>query len=430
MANLSKQQVKDIIAKAPAGTSPAGIVASLRAKGHTLEGFDAAPAAPAGRQRDWTDTALDLLPGAGGLVGGLAGGAGGTVFGMGVGGVPGAIGGAAVGGAGGEAAKQLLERALGREAPSSSLEAAGKIGSSGAIQGAQEAVGLGAAKAASKVAGPLVELASNATPEVAKTAVREGITATSRGFRRLMNRIGQAAGNTEYAAAEATHQGLRFDGVHLARDVMAELQPELDQAKGLAGAATQRQLRVMLKRFQLQNGGLLTPSRLHAMKQAADELAAPIYKKIAQMEPVTAREALEAKFNKAVADHARARLEAEITKDAGFTGNYADLNARTQGLIKVKDAIWPTVQKEGSRISRFLKGAARPAGGAAIGATVGAATSPEHVKGALLGAAAGGILGSPGRLTEMAQVLNSPALAAALRFTPRTTAAIYTAGKE
>ncbi len=39
MAYLSKQQVTDIIKKAPPGTSPAGIVASLRSEGHQLEGF-------------------------------------------------------------------------------------------------------------------------------------------------------------------------------------------------------------------------------------------------------------------------------------------------------------------------------------------------------------------------------------------------------
>ena len=42
MAYLTKEKVKEIIQNAPAGTSPAGIVASLRAQGHELEGFDKA----------------------------------------------------------------------------------------------------------------------------------------------------------------------------------------------------------------------------------------------------------------------------------------------------------------------------------------------------------------------------------------------------
>lgn len=39
MATLSKEQVRQIIQNAPQGTSPAGIVAALRQKGHQLEGF-------------------------------------------------------------------------------------------------------------------------------------------------------------------------------------------------------------------------------------------------------------------------------------------------------------------------------------------------------------------------------------------------------
>jgi len=43
MATLSKQQVADIIKKAPAGTTPEGIVAALREKGYTLEGYQDTP---------------------------------------------------------------------------------------------------------------------------------------------------------------------------------------------------------------------------------------------------------------------------------------------------------------------------------------------------------------------------------------------------
>lgn len=39
MANLSRAQVREIIRKAPEGTSPEGIVAELRKRGHVLEGF-------------------------------------------------------------------------------------------------------------------------------------------------------------------------------------------------------------------------------------------------------------------------------------------------------------------------------------------------------------------------------------------------------
>lgn len=45
MAYLSREQVKNIIDNAPAGTKPADIVSTLQARGHTLEGLDLAPVA-------------------------------------------------------------------------------------------------------------------------------------------------------------------------------------------------------------------------------------------------------------------------------------------------------------------------------------------------------------------------------------------------
>jgi len=46
MANLTKQQVAEIVKNRPEGTSPEEIVSGLVAKGHTLEGFAAKPADP------------------------------------------------------------------------------------------------------------------------------------------------------------------------------------------------------------------------------------------------------------------------------------------------------------------------------------------------------------------------------------------------
>ncbi|HKQ06115.1 MAG TPA: hypothetical protein VJ464_13350 [Blastocatellia bacterium] len=70
MAYLTKDQVKQIIQKAPAGTSPAGIVAALRAKGHQLEGYDQPPTDESSNQpskgfvQNFNDTATDVLKGA------------------------------------------------------------------------------------------------------------------------------------------------------------------------------------------------------------------------------------------------------------------------------------------------------------------------------------------------------------------------------
>lgn len=39
MATITKAQIKEILRKAPAGTTPEGVIQALRAKGHTLEGY-------------------------------------------------------------------------------------------------------------------------------------------------------------------------------------------------------------------------------------------------------------------------------------------------------------------------------------------------------------------------------------------------------
>lgn len=103
--------------------------------------FEAAePVKEKGFMRKTAEAIVDspALPIAGGVVGGIVG------IPLG----PGAIGAAAIGGAGGEAWRQNAARALGMDAPDTSLEAAKEIGIEGLIQGAGQAFGMGAGKTA------------------------------------------------------------------------------------------------------------------------------------------------------------------------------------------------------------------------------------------------------------------------------------------
>ena len=58
MANLTKQQVIDVINNRPAGSTPEGVVAALRQKGHTLEGY--ATSTPEGAPLPKEKTQLSL----------------------------------------------------------------------------------------------------------------------------------------------------------------------------------------------------------------------------------------------------------------------------------------------------------------------------------------------------------------------------------
>lgn len=359
-------------------------------------------------------TGLDLLPAVGGLVGGAVGGAGGTLFGLGVGGVPGAIGGAAAGGAGGEALKQLAEHALtglgaqGVEGPQSSGSAAASIGREGAVQGALEATGQGVFAAGKAVARPVYELATRATPEVAKAALKEGITATSKGLERISNRIAGAADATRRLVTSATNYGTRYDGIALLRNVLGELGPDVTKS---LDPAVKRKLQNLARNYVGSQPWTMTPTRLHRMKQLADDAAKPIYEALDRGEYVPPTQKITAAFQKAFADHARDLMDLTIN-------GYKESNARAQSLIKIKNTIWPAAKEGESALAGAFRRAARPAGGAAVGATVGAISSPEHTRGALIGGAIGGALGTPAVSTSIATGLHSPILQAALRRAP------------
>lgn len=145
---------------------------------------------------DVVSRVLDWLPAVGGAAGGLIGGAGGTVFGMGVGGVPGAIGGAAIGGAGGEAWRQLIERMRGKGGPATAAQAAAPIATQAGIQGAAEAGGQVLSAGAAKVAPMLMQSALKPTqrvlaeykttaPKIVQTLLDEGVNVTNNGLAKL-----------------------------------------------------------------------------------------------------------------------------------------------------------------------------------------------------------------------------------------------------
>lgn len=109
MAALSQSDVRAIVAKAPPGTSPEGIIAALREQGHTLAGYGSAAApvpSPGAHTPDWRANALAMLPAAGATAGGVLGGLAGLPEG-GVGAIPGAV----IGGGLGAASGRVLENA-------------------------------------------------------------------------------------------------------------------------------------------------------------------------------------------------------------------------------------------------------------------------------------------------------------------------------
>lgn len=155
-----------------------------------------ASAAQKATPRTWTDTAVNAVPMVTAGIGGLVGGAGGTVAGFGVGGAPGAIGGAALGGAVGESLRQFLNLARGKQAPTTALEAAKDIGVSAitnaAMEGGGQLIGAGMKAAApaimaysAKVPQIITETYDTTSRKIAKTLLDNGINVTEGGLAKL-----------------------------------------------------------------------------------------------------------------------------------------------------------------------------------------------------------------------------------------------------
>ncbi len=145
----------------------------------------------------WVDTAVDWLPTAGGIAGGIIGGLGGTVAGMGVGGVPGAVAGAAIGGAGGEGMKQTINAMRGKPLLSAG-QGVEDMAKEAAFQGGTEALGGAVGMVAKPVAKALYQSAlkpglkytmgaalKGETAPVVKTLLDEGVLVTERGIQKL-----------------------------------------------------------------------------------------------------------------------------------------------------------------------------------------------------------------------------------------------------
>lgn len=345
---------------------------------------------------------VEALPAAGGLAGGIVGGIGGTIAGVGVGGVPGAVGGATLGGAGGEAAKQLLSPLVGLESPESSMEAAKDIGVQGAIQGASELAGAGVGAAARFGGRVLMRGALKVAPEGAKTAIAAGITATQGGVKKLGQALGAAGAKARAAAAKATSLGLAYhptDLLHGAQQLAGNAFPQEDMAM----------INALNDRFLNNHTGLLTPTGLHLIKKELDDLAKPIYAKIARKEPIEAAQLTTAKWAKYVADNARQILNTTVP-------NYQEANAAAEALIKIEQNVVRAAKK--SLVPKLVTGGV----GTAAGAVAGAAATPyggNRLHGAEIGAVVGAAASTPAAMSKASLLTHAPWLQAILRQIPR-----------
>lgn len=331
--------------------------------------LDDAPPAP---ERTWTDTAVDALPTVAAGVGGLIGGAGGTVMGMGVGGVPGAVGGAALAGAAGESARQLINRARGKAAPATPMDAAKAIASEAATQGASELAGAGLVRGAKMAAHGLMDFAIRPAPTVAEefgdiaaTAIKERlpvgavVPGATKGSQRARVALRQASQDTTKLYTDAGARGVSFTPGGIAAGPVRDLVTDI--AKQPLSQSEIKQVAGMFSEYLSNQNSRMTPLAVKDLKQAAQRIARPIFRAINQGNVPGAGDAVKAQFNKAIADGAKGALETAIP-------GVAASEARTQGLIGATKAIR---RAESRRLPLIAEIAAPVVGGIAGGASGG-----------------------------------------------------------
>lgn len=375
---------------------------------------------------------VSMLPTAGGIVGGLAGGGAGAA----AGGFPALAAGpagAALGGAGGEAVRELIDRALGiQNVPQTPQEAAGRLLGAGTGQGLVQATGEAVGPALARTGTALMGAALKVAPEAAQTAVREGITATAAGARKLMARLGDYGGRV---AAMIRQNPQTFDPTDILNGGGRALVDQVvnDQTGGAPAkwAAFRQLAQDFVARHTDANGAIrpLTAPQLQAFKQQAQDVAGPIFRKMAAGEPLTPLEAANASWHKAMGDYAQQVLE-NTTPDmidprTGKALSLADANRETGNLIKLKDAILPAAKDVGT--SARVAGRVFPA---AAGATVGAVLPGNRYENAALGAGFGlagpaalAAATSPQALSSLSLMLANPVLANVLAQIPRAAGA-------
>lgn len=346
--------------------------------------------------------------------------------------------GAYLGGTSMEAARQLIDHAIGIDAPATIPEALGEANKAGLEQGAYSLIGSGLGHGVKAAARPVMGAALKWTPEVAQTAIREGITATRQGVNKLMVKLGEYGARTNRFIQQMTAQGVKYDPVDLVDRAGQLLKPEVDnimtgeRPEVLKAYAEEAQK--FLSQWAPPGGAVkdMTPAQLQLAKQQFQQRAETIFAAMADKEKghlVPRNQQIEAKFAKAMAEIIQQELEHRapvmIDPKTGVAMTLGQANAQTADLIKLKDVLVPNTRNMREATAEIARRAAVPATGAVTGATIGALGNREHrFRGSAEGAIAGGLAASPAMLSNLALALAHPAVAATLRQVPRGVAVL------
>lgn len=391
---------------------------------------------------DW-NAGADELPSVGGAAGGVVGGA--------YGGPLGAFGGASVGGAAGALARQAIRRATGADPDTTAPPDLKNAATEGATQGALELGGTLAQGAARGLGHGLMDVAiapslkaARKFGDVASTAIAERlpvgrmvprsvIEALPDAVQRLLPDSLNMAGSEQAkaamnASAQALRQrldrfgmmGLRFDSSDMVAGDVADLLTKM--AKQGTGDAEEKKVADLVDEFLRRHPGPLTPTNLKDIKQAAQEVAQPLYEAQQRGEYIGAEGRAETRFQGALAGNAKTALET--------IPGVAENEARTQGLIGATKAISDAELKHINRLTEAaLFGTSVAAGAMGGRGNPDEGLSDEIRRGAKTWLVARGLM-SPRIASRTALALTAPQMQALFRQFPRLAYAVMQSGSD
>lgn len=363
--------------------------------------------------------ATKMIPGAGGLTGGIAGSAGGPV---------GTVGGAALGSAGGEAIRQNILHLMNASTPDSldyitpqtPQEALGRIGGEAVWGAGSQIAGMGMAGAARGLANPVMRWAirnREAGPAAAALRMSPSVLPTKGGEKQVGKAIRHAAAATRAAIVRGNRTYV--DPVRLVNSALAKNRDKLRADFGGDAADAERFIDDLAERWIRRaqgRGARLTPNALQTQKIIADGKAKAVHKLVQANQVVSPTQQVEAGFNKAIADEIRKHLEnttADLVLKSGKKVSLKELNQRTADLKMLQESM--TKANKGFGVGTATLGSLV----SPLGAGIGSLAATGHPAVGIAGVAGGALLSHPMTLALAARGLNSPAARDALLRSPQ-----------
>jgi hypothetical protein len=268
-----------------------------------------------------------------------------------------------------------------------------------------------------------MRLAMKVTPEVAQTAIREGVMATKGGWELLKGRIKEVGKAERQIVRVAQGKGVGYvDPIDFIRPVYKQV---ADKVAG-GGQSAMSEVSALMDKFHRDFPyQKLSPTSLLEIRKYSD-IESGAMKKFGAKATTQA----EKLWQNALSNRAREVLKTEIPAIADPVA-YAKLTGKAttpHQLQLVKDALQPLVKPQGTLAERVAKSVAvhggRVASGSVLGAGVGAALPGDRATHAWEGALLGGLLLHPAALTGGALLANNPLVGQLLTQTPRVVQAL------